>query len=951
MSVTTCPSWRASQIFSVSMGRNNLRSVGTVGHKRRLQTRISQEASFFRHYQYNCSRYRKKYYIRRNSHSFVKRCYRKGTSRTEPSRFLQYLIFSSKEKRQNETGDKFKTTQSVSLQEAFQNGHISQSIEFSKTKRLGSLNRSERCLSSYSNIPCPQKISEVLFSRSMLPMESHVFWTDSGTSCVHKNSVSSSSILENIEHTPSSVSRRLAELEPVKTFSTSRSSSDTRSPDQSRIHCKSRKVQSDSSTKLCVHRDLVQSQSRVSTTDNGKTRENTTCRLVIDEWSYNSKGLSETARHDGVLHRTNSACSSVHETNSASSVVLLETFKTSFGHGDSIFSTSKGSFEMVAKFSQHYERPVTSPVIGRNDTHNRCFENHVRRICGRQLRARGMDRGTVKTTHKSVGVESSSFMPETLHTKISGKDCSSKIRQYHSGTVHQQTRGYKIEQSMHRGMESLAVCNSKQCSVESRSSARSSQLPSRSTESPQSTEHRVDFMQDSSSVNISGMGYTNNGSLCIPTEHSDTSFLFMVSKQSSICTTCVKYFMGEHICLCLPSNMSDPQSSESHPSVQLSSNSHCTTVATQTLVSRSVGSSNSSSNETSDQARFVDTTWHSNLSSKARTVQSHGMASVCERFQEIGFSQKSRKLLMAAWRKGTQQDYTSKFKLYDSWCSSRKIDPYSATVTQVADFIAYLFDRGLQYSTINGYRSMLSAVLPCIDGHKVGQHPYVIQMMKGVFNSRPPQVKLVPEWDLFKVLDALQKKPFEPLHKASLKLLTLKTVFMIAITSFRRCSDLQSFRLGQDSVNIQSKGITFIRHGLAKQDRQSHRKATVFIPAFPENKKLDPKRCIYYYLKATEKFRKTPGGVDETKVFLGLNEPHKPVSAQTISHWIVQALRICLNDSKMKVRAHSTRAIGPSLALFKGASVESIMRSADWSSETTFVRSYLRDLNCNVLKD
>jgi hypothetical protein len=246
---------------------------------------------------------------------------------------------------------------------------------------------------------------------------------------------------------------------------------------------------------------------------------------------------------------------------------------------------------------------------------------------------------------------------------------------------------------------------------------------------------------------------------------------------------------------------------------------------------------------------------------------------------------------------------------------------------------------------------MLSVVLPCIDGHKVGQHPYIIQMLKGVFNSRPPQVKLVPEWDLFQVLNALQKKPFEPLHKASLKIITLKTVFMIAITSFRRCSDLQSFRLGQDNVNIQSKGITFIRHGLAKQDRQSHRKATVFIPAFPENKKLDPRRCMYYYLKATEKFRKAPDGVDETKVFLGLNEPHRPVSAQTISHWIVQTLRLCLNDPKLKVKAHSTRAIGPSFALFKGASIESIMNAADWSSESTFVKAYLRDLNCNVLKD
>jgi hypothetical protein len=41
-------------------------------------------------------------------------------------------------------------------------------------------------------------------------------------------------------------------------------------------------------------------------------------------------------------------------------------------------------------------------------------------------------------------------------------------------------------------------------------------------------------------------------------------------------------------------------------------------------------------------------------------------------------------------------------------------------------------------------------------------------------------------------------------------------------TTFRRCSDLQALRLGENSMRIQKKGITFIRFGLSKQDRQNH---------------------------------------------------------------------------------------------------------------------------------
>ena len=43
----------------------------------------------------------------------------------------------------------------------------------------------------------------------------------------------------------------------------------------------------------------------------------------------------------------------------------------------------------------------------------------------------------------------------------------------------------------------------------------------------------------------------------------------------------------------------------------------------------------------------------------------------------------------------------------------------------------------------------------------------------------------------------LQKQPFEPLSKASLKHITFKLIFLMAISTFRRCSDLQSLTIGE----------------------------------------------------------------------------------------------------------------------------------------------------------
>lgn len=54
------------------------------------------------------------------------------------------------------------------------------------------------------------------------------------------------------------------------------------------------------------------------------------------------------------------------------------------------------------------------------------------------------------------------------------------------------------------------------------------------------------------------------------------------------------------------------------------------------------------------------------------------------------------------------------------------------------------------------------------------------------------------------------------------------------------------------------------------------------------------------------------------------------------------------DDKKLKVRAHSTRAIGPSWALYKGASMKGILDAPDWSKEPTFTKFSLGNLDIEV---
>ena len=83
-----------------------------------------------------------------------------------------------------------------------------------------------------------------------------------------------------------------------------------------------------------------------------------------------------------------------------------------------------------------------------------------------------------------------------------------------------------------------------------------------------------------------------------------------------------------------------------------------------------------------------------------------------------------------------QKDYSGKFNKFSSWCCARGTDPYSISLTQVADFFADFFDKGLQFRTIAGYRPMMPAVIQPIDNVPIGKHPNIIRLLKGNFIAR-----------------------------------------------------------------------------------------------------------------------------------------------------------------------------------------------------------------------
>ena len=66
------------------------------------------------------------------------------------------------------------------------------------------------------------------------------------------------------------------------------------------------------------------------------------------------------------------------------------------------------------------------------------------------------------------------------------------------------------------------------------------------------------------------------------------------------------------------------------------------------------------------------------------------------------------------------------------WYRQRQNDLYSASSAECADFLTFLFHKKSRY------RSIFSSVLQPIEDIPLGQHPYIIRLLKGIFNFRPP---------------------------------------------------------------------------------------------------------------------------------------------------------------------------------------------------------------------
>ncbi len=174
------------------------------------------------------------------------------------------------------------------------------------------------------------------------------------------------------------------------------------------------------------------------------------------------------------------------------------------------------------------------------------------------------------------------------------------------------------------------------------------------------------------------------------------------------------------------------------------------------------------------------------LSPPPGVVEAVGVAPEGAQLIASGLSTEVVETILQSRAPSTRKLYGLKWNLFTSWCRDRQLDPVNCPVGPVLEFLQARLSSGLTHSTLKVYVAAITAYHTPLADQSVGRHPLVTSFLRGALRLRPPVRSRIPPWDLAVVLEALCKPPFEPLEEVSDRVLTLKTVFLLAISSLKR---------------------------------------------------------------------------------------------------------------------------------------------------------------------
>ncbi len=538
------------------------------------------------------------------------------------------------------------------------------------------------------------------------------------------------------------------------------------------------------------------------------------------------------------------------------------------------------------------------------------------------------------------------------------------VRQHHGGVSHQPPRRHALKDSLRQDGESGFVVREESNRLDVEVHSGTPKRHGRSTQSSTpDSEERVVLAPRRSPSSVAGLGQTDDRSVRNSPESQASDILLSRSRRSSRGGRCNVTEMVTFSRVRIPAISSDSSDFEQSSHGRSGDDSDSPVLAESRMVSGPPSIADGASAGATSVGPAATPTPHEGLSPTTGVPGITRLEAVAQSLQAKGFSKPTADLIAGGHRTSTSALYQSKWQTFLDWCGGRQIDPLSASVCIVADFLTFLFQtKQFTVSTIKGYRSALSQVFRP-RGVDLTNDENLTALIKAMEIQRPIVRSQVPKWDLSLVLRSLTRPPYEPMRLADLKHLMQKTVFLTLLATAKRVSEVHALScMFSHSEGWKDIVLQFDPSFVAKTQKPSDPStglSTVTIPALAPSveeglpdRTLCAVRAIRYYVDHTSSFR-----AGRKRLFLPIQTGRlKDISKNTLSHWakdvILRAYASATEeDAGLSLRnasVHELRALSTTLLFHKSQSLTAVMEAACWRGNTTFSTFYLRDLSLTL---
>ncbi len=604
--------------------------------------------------------------------------------------------------------------------------------------------------------------------------------------------------------------------------------------------------------------------------------------------------------------------------------------------------------------------PVSGSHVGSfmssQDANDRCFSHGLGSDLRGTLRSRSVEGPSSLMAHQPSGDVGCVSCSQEFPSRSQGPPCACPLRQHIGGLLHKSPGGFAVTSTVQTGVPNPPVVPREVVVSASNLHPWGPQYRSRHPVETGAEARGMEASPRGGGADMEEVRPGTSGSVCVSRDVSLPT-LVLPHASSSSRTGCDDTDVAEASSVCISPDCSAPRSTgESSPGPGPTT-SYCPAVAGQSMVPKSILPSRRASSGAPRQEGPSVPSGGLDISPPSRTMETVGLASEGAQLINSGLSTEVVETILHSRAPSTRKLYALKWKIFASWCSDHQLDPVNCPVGTVLEFLQDRFTAGLAPSTLKVYVAAISAYHIPLGGTSMGNEPLVSRFLRGTMRLRPAARTRVPTWDLAIVLQGLSLAPFEPLEEVPAKFLTLKALFLLAISSLKRIGDLQALSVAPSCLEFAPGMVKAFLHPkpgyIPKVPANVAR--SIMLQAFcpppfqdadqERHNLLCPVRALDAYVHRAALWRKNE------QLFICFGPPNQgsPASKQRMSKSVVEAISLAYESagqpSPMAVRSHSTRSMAASKALISGVTLQEVCDAAGWSSPHTFVRFYSLDLD------